>query len=141
MATKIFIDTNLLIDFFDSLRSGHANAVKLFKAMEEDEISGFVSESVLNTTVYILRKQYSSNELRSILEDMLSFIDILPCTAGIYLNSLKLSGADIENALLYQLALENGVDYFITENKKDFKKFAVPALPFLSSKEFIQTNK
>jgi predicted nucleic acid-binding protein len=140
MGTKIFLDINVLVDFFDPLRAGHSNAKKLFAEMENLEVSGYVSESVLNTTAYILRKQFLPTELREILTDFLSLVDLLPCSVHTYLNSLKSAGNDIEDALLYQIAKENGLDYFITEDKKDFKKFSLPALPVISTKEFLNIN-
>ena len=140
MATKIFLDTNVVIDFFDPVRNEHLNAIKLFALVEKNEISGYVSESVLNTSVYILRKQFSTTGLREILSDFLSIISILPCSVRSYLQSLKLAGNDIEDALLYQLALENDLDFFITENKKDFRKFSLSILPIISLKEFLNIN-
>ena len=140
MGTKIFLDTNVVIDFFDPLRVEHLNAVKLFSIIAKNEISGYVSESVLNTSVYILRKQFSPTQLREILTDCLSVISILPCSSRSYLQSLKLTGNDIEDALQYQLAIENKLDYFITEDKKDFKKFSLSILPVISTKEFLNIN-
>jgi predicted nucleic acid-binding protein len=140
MGIKIFIDTNVVIDFFDPLRAEHFNARKLFSVIEKREVSGYVSESVLNTSVYILRKQFLPTELRVIIADLLSVISLLPCSTETYLQSLKLSGNDIEDASLYQLAIENRLDYFVTEDKKDFKKISSHGLPVVSSKEFLNIN-
>ena len=141
MGTKIFLDTNVVIDFFDPLRAEYLNATRLFSIIEQNEIAGYVSESVLNTSVYILRKQFPPTELREILTDFLSVISILPCSTKSYLQSLKLAGNDIEDALLYQLAIENNLDYFITEDKKDFKKFSLSILPVISTKEFLNISR
>ncbi len=140
MATKIFLDTNIVIDFFDPLRPGHLNAKKLLSKIEDNETSGYVSESVANTVVYLLRKQFSPSEIRKILYDFLSIISILPCTTELYLQSLKFSANDIEDAVLYQLAIASEIDYFVTENKKDFKKFSMEKLPVITTREFLKTN-
>ncbi|MCY7309763.1 MAG: type II toxin-antitoxin system VapC family toxin [Chitinophagaceae bacterium] len=140
MGTKIFLDINVLVDFFDPFRAGHENAKRLFFEIESNEGSVYLSESVLNTFVYVLRKQLSPDELRDILHDLLSFTILLPCSREAYLRSLKLPGNDIEDALLYQLALDNELDYFITEDKKDFKKLNRPELPVISTKEFLNIN-
>jgi predicted nucleic acid-binding protein len=140
MAINIFLDTNVLIDLFDPLRPEHINAKKLFSEIESHQYTGFVSESVLSVSVYILGKQFSSAEIRVIIAELLSLIDILPCTKKIFLDGLMLPGNDIENAVLYQLSSDNNLDYFITENKKDFKKFLQPSLPVISIKEFLNIN-
>jgi hypothetical protein len=95
---------------------------------------------VLNTTTYILRKQFIPTELREILTDFLNLVDLLPCSVHTYLNSLKSEGNDIEEALLYQIAKENRLDYFTTEDKKDFKGFSLPALPVISAREFLKVE-
>ncbi len=140
MAINVFLDTNVLIDLFDPLRPEHINAKKLFSQIETHQCRGYVSESVLSVTVYILGKQYSSAEIRVILTELLSLIEILPCDNKIFLDGLKLPGNDIEDAVLYQLSFENNLDYFITENKKDFKKFMQPFLPVISIREFLNIN-
>jgi len=140
MATKIFLDINVVIDFFDPHRAEHSNAVKLFSAIDDGKISAYVSESVVNTSVYLLRKQLTLKQLREVLSDILSLVKLLPCSHDIYLDSFSLAGNDLEDAFLYQLALSNRLDYFITEDKKDFRKFANPALPVISTKDFLTIN-
>ncbi len=140
MATKVFLDTNIVIDFFDPIRPGHKRAIELLSFIEKGEIEGFVSESVLNVSIYIWRKQFSVAAIREILSDMLTIIDVLSCTRDIYTKSLNLTGKDIEDAILYQIALENELDFFITEDKKDFQAFSLKKLPVLPVKEFLQIN-
>ena len=141
MDTKVFLDTNVVIDFFDPLRKEHQQARDLFTLIENNETLGFVSETVLNTAVYILRKQFSVAELKEILVDFLSIVFLLPCSNKSYLQCLKAAGNDIEDALLYQLALENNLDYFITEDKRGFKKILSRELPVVTTREFLNINR
>jgi predicted nucleic acid-binding protein len=80
------------------------------------------------------------SELKEILTDILSIIVLLPCSNKSYLQCLKTTGNDIEDALLYQLALENNLDYFITEDKRGFKKLVNRELPVVTAKEFLSIN-
>lgn len=106
MTVKVFLDINIIIDFFDPTRLKHQWAVSVISAIENDDLDSYLTESVLNTAAYILRKQYSANSLREILSHLLSFTRIISCTNDLYNRSLSLSGNDIEDAVFYQLALE-----------------------------------
>ncbi|WP_301922363.1 PIN domain-containing protein [Ferruginibacter sp.] len=106
MTVKVFLNTNIIIDFFDPTRLELQKVVSVISAIENDELESYLSESVLNTAAYIFRKQYSVNSLREILSHLLSFTRIISCTNDLYNRSLSLSGNDIEDAILYQLALE-----------------------------------
>jgi predicted nucleic acid-binding protein len=138
MTVKVFLDTNIIIDFFDPKRLEHQWAVSVISAIENDELESYLTESVLNTAAYILRKQYSANSLREILSHLLSFTRIISCTNDFYNRSLSLSGNDIEDAVLYQLALEKKIDYFVTSDKKDFNKFFSPLLRVVTAKELMK---
>lgn len=137
MAYKIFLDINILADFFDSTRPGHKNSTRLFQKLEQGELSGFVSESVLNTLSYILRKQFTAQNLKILLSRLLSFVSILKCDNKIYITGLYLPGNDIEDLILYQIALEHKMDYFISSDKKGFSKTAGDLLPVASTAELL----
>lgn len=138
MGIKIFLDTNIVIDFFEPNRLGHTGAVQLFSEIENNRCDAYLSESVLNTAAYILRKQYTAKDLREMLLHLLTFSKIVPCNNIFYTRSLSLPGNDIEDAVLYQLALENRMDYFISSDKKDFNRFSSILLPVLTCNEFMK---
>ena len=141
MATKIFLDTNIIIDFFEPTRAEHKAAVALITAIENEIIEGYLSESVLNTTAYILRKQYSIDALQEMLHHLLTFTKIIGCSNAIYKKGLQLLSNDIEDAILYQLAFENNIDFFITSDKKDFRKLSSVLLPAINAKDFLKIMK
>lgn len=138
MGFKIFLDTNIIIDFFDARRSEHETAVQLFDCAEKNIVAAKTSETALNTTVYILRKEFRTDAMKAMLNDLLSFLDILPCSNALYRRALLLNANDLEDAVLYQLALESRLDYFVTSNKKDFKNMVSPLLPVVSAKEMMK---
>lgn len=138
MVFKIFLDTNIIIDFFDARRSEHETAVQLFDFAEKNILAAHSSETVLNTTVYILRKEFRTDSMKTMLNHLLNFLDILPCSNTSYRRALQLSANDLEDAVLYQLAIDRKLDYFVTSNKKDFKNMESPLLPVVSAKELMK---
>ena len=55
MAYKVFPDINIIIDFFQRTRALHEEAKQLFFDIADGKALGYFSESVINTTAYILR--------------------------------------------------------------------------------------
>ena len=138
MAYKIFIDANIFIDFFDVSRKGYAEARQLFEAIEEGNAKAFISESVINISEYILTKRININVFKQMIIDLMKIITILPCSNAIVLQAYRNAKNDLEDAVLYQIALENKMDFFITNNLKDFKKIQHPSLQIVSAKQLLE---
>jgi predicted nucleic acid-binding protein len=138
MAYKIFLDINIIADFFDTDRTEYSSAKNLFEEMERGHIHGFFSESVVNTSCYILRKIVSQSQFKDLMTDLISFIKVLPCSTIIIEEAYKNAKNDLEDAVLYQIALSGKMDYFITHDRKHLKKIEQRSLPIISSKEMIE---
>lgn len=141
MAYKIFLDINIIIDFFQKERPLHKEAKELFYHIDDGNITAYFSESVINTTAYILRKDLSKQDLVHRLDVLNAQIIILPCSNKIVHNAYKRVQNDLEDAVLYQLALEHELDYFVTSDVKDFQKIGSASLPVITSKELIKILK
>lgn len=137
MAYKAFLDINILVDFIDKGRKEHANAILLFKAVIEEKVIGFISESVINTAYYLMQKLISLEQFISFINDTLQVLKVLPCSNAIIISASVNAKNDFEDAVLYQIALTNRLDFFITNDKKDFSRIAHPALKIVSAKELI----
>ena len=137
MGYKAFLDINIIVDFVDSNRQEHVSAHLIFNKMAEGKLSGYISESVVNTTFYLTRKLTTIQTFCHFIEDMLDILTILPCTNKIVLQSCVLAKNDLEDAVLYQIALSNKLDFFITNDKKDFNKIAHPNLKVVSASEVL----
>jgi predicted nucleic acid-binding protein len=118
MATRIFLDTNIILDLLDNQRQCHNEAVLLFELIDNGEVMAFFSESIVTTTDYILQKLLSKDLRTEFFGEMSKKIQILPCSNMILDRALSLEFGDLEDVILFQLALENRVDFFITNDKK-----------------------
>ena len=138
MAFKVFLDVNIVVDYFLPQREGNNNARLLFEKIDGIYVQAYFSESVVNTTSYLVRKIISQNDYKTVMADLLSFIKVLPCSTDIIHKAYANAKNDLEDAVLYQIALNGKMDYFITSNYKDLKKIALPSLPVLSAKELLK---
>ena len=135
MAYKVFLDTNIIVDFLQPVRPFHEDAQALFLFLSKDVFTAYISESVITTTPYLIRKNYAANELRSILNNLNQKLKILSCTNQDVSTALQQQPPGFEDALLYQIALRHQMDYFVTTNTKDFKKIQQVSLPVIRAKE------
>ena|SRR5436190_1873595 len=136
MAYKVFLDTNIIIDFLQPVRPFHEDAQELFIYLSKDIFTAYISESVITTTPYLIRKEYSATQINLILKNLSQKLKILACASAYVTSVLQLNPPDFEDALLYEIALHHQLDYFITSNVKDFKKIQRTELPVIKAKDF-----
>jgi predicted nucleic acid-binding protein len=118
MATRIFLDTNIFLDLLDNQRQCHKEAVLLFELIDNGKVMAFFSESVVTTTDYLLQKLLSKDLRTEFFGEISKKIQMLPCSNMILDRAVSLEFGDLEDLILFQLALENKVDFFITNDKK-----------------------
>ncbi len=135
MAYKIFLDINILVDFVDSSRTEHQAAKDLFALIDESRVQAYFSESVINTSAYLVRKVIPVTIFNRLIVRLLQLVKVLPCSNLIVEQAYHLAKNDLEDSVLYQIALSNKLDFFITNNKKDFDKIAHPSLKVVSARE------
>lgn len=135
MAYKIFLGANIVLDVLHADRESHADAKKLFFAIESNRCAAYYSESILTIVAYVLRKQMTSNQINLIITELNKKINFLSCSKMHVSLAAQQNPPDFEDSLLYQIALHHQMDYFVTGNVKDFKKIQQPALPVIPAKE------
>ena len=108
---------------------------EIFKLGGKEIINLFISESVITTTFYILRKEKRIDTL-SAFREMCKTINVIPFSKDIIYYPLEKYN-DTEDGLLYFLAYKAKMNFFITRNVKDFK-FLFPSLPVLSPSNFLK---
>ncbi len=136
MATKIFLDTNIVLDFLLE-RVGEFEEIKLiFNAATDKVLDLYVSESVLTTAIYFLQKQ--NIDALNVTRLLIQNLSVLLFKIEIFASPIQ-SFKDPEDGLLYFLALDAKMNYFITRNTDDFKNH-LKELPVFSPKQFLQLN-
>ena len=135
MAYKIFLDTNIIIDLLME-RKYELDAInEIFNLAGKELINLYISESVITTTFYILRKEKRIDTL-SAFREMFKTMTIVPYSIDILYYPIE-KYKDKEDGLLYFLATKAKMNYFITRNVKDFA-FQFPSLPVISPTNFLK---
>ena len=134
MANKIFLDINIVIDYVEE-RPNELDAIKEIMYLAQlQKIELFISESVIATSIYVLKKQ--NIDALSVLREICKTVNVLPFSKDILYYPVE-KYKDTDDGLLYFLAYKAKMSYFITRNVKDFT-FLFPSLPVMSPTNFLK---
>lgn len=144
---RILIDTNVLIDVIARREPFFANAIKVFEACQQEKVEGCIAaHSVVNMT-YILRKNFTPDELREILLRLCKIFTVEAIDLSKLIAALSNRDfSDFEDCLQTQCALNVCADYIVTRNVKDFAASEIPAVTpeqffkLLEERECLPTN-
>lgn len=122
MAYKLFIDSDVVIDFFTD-REPHANpASELFELGESGAVVLFLSAVSINNIYYIVRRFLGHKKTLEVVETLAEMTKIIGTTKKEILQALKNEFSDYEDSIQYSSALTvKGLDVIITRNIKDYK--------------------
>ena len=132
---SIFLDTNVLIDFFADRKPFSIEAARLFNYSFKKKIRIYISAVSYNNIYYILRQSCSHTETIKMLTELSEWTDIIDVSKDIINKSLKSDFKDFEDAIQYNCAKSlNKIDFIVTRDTKDFK---TSSLPILTPKEAV----
>lgn len=139
MVYKLFIDSDVVIDFFTD-REPHANpASELFELNEKGSIILYISAVSINNIYYIVRRFLGHKKTIEVVEMLSEMTEIVGTTRKEILQALKNDFSDYEDSVQYSSALTiKGLNAIITRNIKDYKNSDIAVmtpLHFLKMKE------
>ena len=132
---KIFVDTNIILDWLGQRAPFFEFAKGVFTEGEEKKIEILVSTMSFITTEYILRKQIGKEKAKQALAAVKTICSV--CTSGEKVIDLAIASSmkDFEDAFQYYTALNNSANVILTRNPKDF---ANSKIPVMSAEEYIK---
>lgn len=139
MAYKLFIDSDVVIDFFTD-REPHANpASEIFELNEQGVLSLYLSAVSINNIYYIVRKFLGHKKTLEVVVTLLNMTEIVGTTKSEILQALENNFSDFEDSIQYSSALTiKNLDAIITRNTKDYQNSSIAVmtpLNFLKWKE------
>ncbi len=139
MAYKLFVDSDVVIDFFTD-RELHANpASELFELNEQGNVKLYLSAISINNIYYIVRKFLGHKKTLEVVEMLTEMTEIIGTTKKEIIRALKNNFSDYEDSIQYSSALTiKDIDAIITRNIKDYRNSSIAVmtpLNFLKMKE------
>lgn len=124
---RIFIDVNIVLDVLLKRESFFENSAKVM-AICKTKKSALAPHTISNI-FFITRKEYTSKERKTILLEILEYMDIVPTGKHQITQALKNDEIDdFEDALQIECAKEFNADYIVTRNIPDFSGSGIEAL-------------
>lgn len=130
---RIFLDTNILIDYIDN-REGADAAEQIFALGFSGEAMLYASSLTFANMAYIIKGR-SQEEKYDALQQMASLVEILSLDKAHVLAAIASPAPDFEDMLQYQCAKSANCDYIITNDRRHFD---FSDIPHFSSFAFVE---
>jgi predicted nucleic acid-binding protein len=139
MEYKLFLDSDVVIDFFTD-REPHANpASELFELNEQGIVKIYLSAVSINNIYYIVRRFLGHQKTLEVVETLTEMTGIIGTTKKEIIQALNNEFLDFEDSVQYSSALTiKDLDAIITRNVKDYRNSSIAVmtpLNFLKLKE------
>lgn len=124
---KVFIDTNVLIDFVCKRDVFFRPAAVLFDMAYKGKIRLIISSLSFVNAYYVgLKYKYNSVALQKSLKEIKAIVQISSFDEQMLEYAFSLEVKDLEDAVQYFSALSLNSDCIITRNEKDFDFSSIP---------------
>lgn len=120
MIKKVFLDTNIVLDFLDKKRLNHKRVQDLIKYLMLNGYSIVISEDMLSTIFYIDR---DNKKVLNFFKSIVSRWEIASYGVLLIENAVDIAlknGLDLEDLMQCLCAKDNGCEVLITEDKGFF---------------------
>lgn len=136
MSKRIFIDTNIMLDFLGERKPFYDSIAKIATLAEKEKLTMVVSPISFATVNYFLAKFENTEIAKEKLRKFKIISDVCSLDGQTIEKGLNSSINDFEDALQYFSATESNCEIIITRNGKDFKK---SLLPVMTADEFLKS--
>lgn len=117
---RLLIDTNVILDMIFN-RKGCENAASLFRKIEQEESTPYITASAVTDLFYIIRKEtHDMEQTYQILINLFKMVEILAVTEQDIRDAFGARWKDFEDCVQYTVAKNNRISCIITNNKKDY---------------------
>ena len=129
MEMKIFLDTNILLDYL-YFRGEEALTVEhIFDACIAGTVDCCIAAHSLTDMFYIIRKDFSSSDRKQIVLNLCSICDVQEISRQTIEKAISANYSDdLEDSLQMQCALESGSEILLTRDKSGFGKSPVKVM-------------
>lgn len=121
MVSKVFIDSDVVIDFFTDRKPFANPASEIFELNEKGEIQLYLSAASINNIYYIVRRFLGHKNTLKVVEELTEMLEIVSTTKEEILQALKNDFKDFEDSIQYSCALTiSDIETILTRNTKDY---------------------
>ena len=126
MRNKLFIDSDVVIDFFTDRKPVASPASELFELNEQGEVQLHLSAVSINNIYYIVRKYLGHKKTLEVIGELVEITEIIGSTKKEITQALRNDFKDYEDSIQYSTAMTiKGIEAIITRNVKDYSRSGI----------------
>jgi predicted nucleic acid-binding protein len=114
---RVMLDTNVVLDVLAKRDPFYISSAKVWAAIENQQIEGFIAAHSITTIFYILSRQISKEKTLSTIGDILQIFSVSEVNQMTLMKALALGWNDFEDAVQICAAAQSNIDFFITRDK------------------------
>jgi len=133
---RIFVDTNVILDFFLSRGTQKEAVTGLFEEIYQEKIGAVTSASCITDIYYITAKRLGDSKAREVLSNLLSILGIVSVDGNDCVKALELPVPDFEDALVLTCASKVEISYIISSDK-GFLNVETPSMRVITAEGFM----
>lgn len=125
---KVFVDTNVILDFFLEREGFYYDALKIWTACETGEVEGHISAITVNNVYYVAKRLKNAATAMIVVRGLLRVFKVVPVDAELLGLAADLGGADFEDDIQVQSAIRAGCRCLYTRDLAHYRTTAVKVL-------------
>ncbi|HLP91319.1 MAG TPA: PIN domain-containing protein [Nostocaceae cyanobacterium] len=125
---RVFIDTNVVLDFLLEREPFIKDAVKLFAKIDSGEITGFIAATTITNIYYIILKAAGVKVAQDAISQILTDLHICMVDRNVLEQAITLNLQDFEDAVQYACAMTSMVDIIVTRDVSGFLSSEIPVM-------------
>lgn len=133
---KIFLDTNIVIDFLGEREGLYEPAAKILTLADQKKIQIYTSPTSISTTYYLLSKFENTKIALEKIRKFTVLCSISIMDDEVIEKAINSDFKDFEDAMQYFSALSSNCNLIVTRNEKDFKNALIPVM---NAESYLQT--
>ena len=126
---RIFLDTNVILDFFLEREPFYYDALKLWAACEEGAVDGYVSALTINNVHYIAQRIKNPTTAMIAVRGILDVFNVVPLDKELLRRAADLHDRDYEDDIPLQSAVKAGCSHLFTRDPTHFHSKAIAIVP------------
>ena len=126
---RIFLDTNVILDFFLEREPFYYDALKLWAACEEGAVDGYVSALTITNVHYIAQRIKNPTTAMIAVRGILDVFNVVPLDKELLRRAADLHDRDYEDDIQLQSAVKAGCSHLFTRDPTHFHSKAIAIVP------------
>jgi len=126
---RIFIDTNVILDFFLEREPFYYDALKLWAACEEGRVEGYVSALTVSNVHYIAQRLKGATTAMIAVRGILGVFHVVTLDKDLMQRAADFHDRDFEDDILLQSAIQTGCSHLFTRDPTHFRSTAIAVVP------------